>query len=102
MKIKKGDTVLVISGKDKGKTGKVLKAFPREFRVIVENVNLRKKHMRRRGPQHQGGIIEFPAPVHVSNLKLICPKCKNPTRVGYAFEGEVKFRRCKRCNAKFK
>ena len=101
MKIKTGDTVLVISGKYKGKTGKVLRALPKEERVIVEGVNIVKKHLKPRTGQGKGQIIEKPAPIHVSNVKLICPHCKKPTRVGYTFEEKKgkrrKIRICKKC-----
>lgn len=97
MKIKKGDTVLVISGKDRGRKGKVLRSFPKEDRVIVEGINLRKKHLRPRRAEEKGQIVEIPAPIHVSNLKLICSKCGQATRVGYKIVEEKKYRICKKC-----
>jgi large subunit ribosomal protein L24 len=100
MKIKKGDTVLVISGKWRGKTGKVLRAFPREFKVLVEGVNIVKKHQRPRRAGEKGQIVEIPKPIHVSKVKLVCPSCKKATRVGYKIEGDEKFRICKKCGAK--
>jgi len=99
LKIKKGDLVQVLSGKDRGKQGRVLEARPREGRVIVENLNIVKRHTRPRpikdssrmgGTQIQpGGIIEKPAPLDVSNVMVVCPTCKLPTRVGIAVH-EVK------------
>ncbi|MBZ9571852.1 50S ribosomal protein L24 [Patescibacteria group bacterium] len=83
MKIKKDDQVLVISGKDRGKKGKVLKAFPEEQKLLVEGVNLRKKHIKPRRTEEKGQIIELPAPIPVSNVKLICSKCGKATRIGY-------------------
>jgi len=83
MRIKKSDTVLIISGKDRGKKGKVIKALPKENKIVVEGVNLRKKHTRPRRQGEKGQIVEIAAPFDVSNVKLICPKCKKPTRVGY-------------------
>ncbi len=97
-KIKKGDEVLVIAGDDRGKRGKVQRSFPREDRIIVEGVNMVKRHMRPRGRARQAGIIEREAPIHVSNVKLICKKCNQPTRVGFRFlEVGGKVRVCKKC-----
>ena len=101
MKIKKGDLVLVISGKWKGKTGKVLRALPKEMKVAVEGVNLVKKHQRPRREGEKGQIMEIPKPLSVSKVKLICPHCKKATRVGYSIKGEKKERKkvriCKKC-----
>ncbi|MCD6528364.1 50S ribosomal protein L24 [bacterium] len=102
MKIKRGDTVLIITGKYRGRKGKVLKALPREERVVVEGVNLRKKHVRARRAGEKGQIIEMPAPIHVSNVKLVCPKCGKAARVGYkvfldAKGQKSKVRICKKC-----
>lgn len=97
MKIRKGDTVLIISGKYRGKKGKVLKAFPKKLRLLVEGVNLRKKHIRPRKEGEKGQIVETPAPIDISNAKLICPKCGKTTRVGYKIEEKRKFRICKKC-----
>jgi large subunit ribosomal protein L24 len=110
LKIKKGDTVHMISGKDRGKQGRVVEARPRDGKVIVENLNMMKKHQKPRpirdanrmgGTQiAPGGIIDRPMAVSVSNVMLVCPTCKLPTRVGYVFKdikGEhVKIRVCKR------
>ena len=110
MKVKKGDLVQILAGKDRGKQGRVLEARPKERRVVVENLNIVKRHTRPRpikdssrmgGPQIQpGGIIEKPAPIDVSNVMVVCPTCKLPTRVGYVTKeskGEtVKVRVCKR------
>jgi len=97
MKIRKDDTVLIISGKDKGKKGKVLKAFPKKRKVLVEGVNIRKKHIRPRREGEKGQIVEIPTPIDVSNVKLICPKCKKATRVGYKIMEQKKYRICKKC-----
>jgi large subunit ribosomal protein L24 len=83
MHVKKGDKVRVISGKDKGKTGTILAAYPKESRVLVEGVNIVKKHSKPSQANPQGGIISFEAPIHVSNVMPIDPKSGNPTRVGY-------------------
>ncbi|MCS7184130.1 MAG: 50S ribosomal protein L24 [Patescibacteria group bacterium] len=101
MKIKKGDTVLIIKGKDKGKSGKVIKALPKENKVIVEGLNLVKKHLRPKRRGERGQIVSIPHPLWVSKVKLICPKCKKPTRIGYQIENEKKLRKCKKCQSLF-
>ena len=96
-KIKREDFVVVITGKDKGKRGKVLRVIPKKQRVVVEGVNIVKKHQKPTA-NSPGGIIEKPAPIHVSNVMLICPKCGTPTRVGFTFlEDGTKVRKCKKC-----
>ncbi|OQX00936.1 50S ribosomal protein L24 [Candidatus Parcubacteria bacterium A4] len=103
MKIKKEDIVLIISGKDKGKRGKVLRVFPERERVLVEGINLRKKHQKPRKAKEKGQIIEMPTPLSISNIKLICPKCGEAARVGYKLKGDEKsgkqkkYRICKKC-----
>jgi len=82
MRIRKNDNVMVISGNDRGKTGKVLKVFPKKSRVIVEGINLRKRHTKPNQKSPQGGIIEKEAPIHSSNVMLIDPKTNQPTRIG--------------------
>lgn len=81
--VKKDDTVFVITGKDKGKKGRIIAAYPRQNRVLVEGVNMMKKHSKPSQQNPQGGIIEQEAPIHVSNVMLIDPKSGKPTRVGY-------------------
>lgn len=98
MKIKKGDTVLIISGKDKGKKAKVLEAFPRQNKIVVEGVNIVKRHRRPRREKEKGQIVEVPKPIDVSNVKLICPKCSQPSRIGYRLTEKGKYRICKKCN----
>jgi len=102
MKIKRGDTVRVISGRDKGTQGEVIRVMPRKEKVVVQGVNLRKKHQRQiqtGGRTMNPGIIQFEAPLHVSNVMLVCPKCNQPTRVGVRREdGELR-RYCKKCDA---
>lgn len=98
MKIKKNDNVLVIAGKDKGKTGKVRFAYPREDNALVEGINFQKKHSKARGQVRQAGIIEREAPISVSNLMLVCKKCNKPARVGYRIlEDGRKTRICRAC-----
>src|SRR5574338_58677 len=82
MKIRKNDNVIVISGNDKGKSGKVLKVFPKKSRVIIEGINLRKRHTKPSQKSPQGGIIEKEAPINVSNVMLLDPKTNEPTRIG--------------------
>ncbi len=98
MKIKNGDTVLIISGKDKGKKAKVIKVLLEKNRIVVEGANLRKKHTRPKKQGEKGQIVEIAAPFDVSNVKLICPKCKKATRIGYRVTEGGKFRICKKCN----
>jgi len=99
MKIRKNDTVLVITGKDKGKTGKVRFAYPKEEQVIVEGINFIKKHTRARGRVRQAGIIQLEAPIYISNVMLLCGRCNRPTRVGFRFlEDGRKVRTCRRCS----
>ncbi|MCU0679225.1 MAG: 50S ribosomal protein L24 [Planctomycetes bacterium] len=85
MKIKKGDKVKILTGKDRGKTGKVLQVFTRKNRISVEGLNLSIKHMRPRKQGEKGQRIEFPAPISAANLMLVCPKCGKATRVGYQY-----------------
>jgi large subunit ribosomal protein L24 len=96
--VKKEDTVLVIAGKEKGKRGRVLVVTPDKDRVLVERVNMVKKHMKPSKQYQQGGIIEKEAPLHVSNVMLVCTKCDRPTRVGNKVLGDGrKLRECKKC-----
>jgi len=97
MKIRKGDTVLIISGKYRGKKGKVLGTFPKEKKILVEGVNLVKKHQKPRRTGEKGQIVELPKPIDVSNTKLICPKCQKAVRVGYKITEGKKYRICKKC-----
>lgn len=99
MRIKKNDTVLVISGKDRGKKGKVRRAVPKADRVVVEGLNMIKRHSRARRAARQAGIVELEAPIHVSNVMLVCEKCKKPTRVGVkTLEDGRKVRFCRACD----
>jgi large subunit ribosomal protein L24 len=98
MKIRKNDTVIIITGKDKGKKGKVRRALPAEDRVIVEGLNMIKRHSRARRAVRQAGIIELEAPIHVSNVMLLCNKCGKPTRVKFRFlADDKKVRICNSC-----
>lgn len=96
--IKKNDTVLVITGDEKGKKGRVLSVQNEGSRILVERINMIKKHMKPSKKYTQGGIIEKEATLHRSNVMLLCPKCEKPTRVGYnILESGKKFRVCKKC-----
>ena len=100
--IKKGDTVYVNAGNDKGKTGKVLSVDPSKDRAIVEGINMVSKHTKPNSKQPQGGIIKQEAPIHVSNLNLIDPKSNTPTRVGYRTEGDQHIPYAKKSGAETK
>lgn len=98
MNIKKGDKVMVLSGKDKGKEGVVLRALPQKERVVVEKVNMIKKAMRPTQQNPQGGISNIEAPIHVSNVMVVCPECKKPSRVNHKRNDDgKKVRVCKKC-----
>lgn len=98
MHIKKDDTVFVIAGKERGKSGRVLAVSPIKEQVLIEKVNLIKKHMKPSRKYSQGGIIEKEAPLHLSNVLLVCSKCSKPTRVGNTIlQDGKKVRSCKKC-----
>lgn len=97
--IKKGDTVEILAGKDKGKQGKVLKVYPKENRVIVEGINIVYRHTRPTQDNPQGGIIENEAPIHASNVQLVCPQCGEKSRTGKRIlKDGRKVRYCKKCD----
>jgi large subunit ribosomal protein L24 len=104
LKIRKGDTVQVLSGKDRGRTGKVVRVYPDRNKAMVEGVNQVKRHEPVRPAQGrggmQGGIITKEMPVQISNLAILCPSCDRPTRVGYEVSPEGKERVCRKCGAK--
>ena len=97
MKIKKGDKVLIISGKYRGKKGKILRAFPKKGKIMIEGINLIKRHQKPKKTGEKGQIIEVPAPIDVSNAKLICSKCGKAARVGSKIINNKKYRICKKC-----
>lgn len=99
MNIKKGDRVKVLTGKDAGAEGVVLEAFPQKQRVSVEKVNVVKKHLRPTQANPSGGISEMEAPIHVSNVQIVCPACKKPTRINMRREDGKKVRICNKCGA---
>ncbi|MDP3764816.1 MAG: 50S ribosomal protein L24 [bacterium] len=97
MKIKKGDQVKIVSGKDKGKSGKVTKVFPEDNKVLVEGLNLFKKHAKSRQQDKKGEIILIPKPIAVAKIMIVCPSCNKPTRIGYSVTAGDKTRICKKC-----
>ena len=99
MKVKKNDTVLVITGKDAGKTAKVLTALPKSNKVIVDGINVQKKHKKARSAQEVSAIQNQSGPIDASNVMVVCPVCNKATRVAYAVEGDKKARICKKCGA---
>jgi large subunit ribosomal protein L24 len=99
LKIKKGDTAVVISGKEKGKKAKVLAVMPRDKKVVLEATNMLTKHRKPRSQTKPGGIIKQEGPIHISNVMIVCPGCSKPSRVGYQVEDGKKVRVCKKCGA---
>ena len=99
MNIRKDDKVVVLSGKDKGKEGKILVSDPKAMKVIVEGVNIATKHQKPRKQGEEGGIIKVETPIYAAKVQLVCPKCGKATRVGFKVENGKKTRVCKKCGA---
>jgi large subunit ribosomal protein L24 len=99
MKIRKDDQVKILSGKDRGKTGKVLRVIPKTGKALVEGLNLVKKHSRPRRQGEKGQRVTVPAAVSASNLMLVCPKCSKAARLGFKISGKNKYRVCKKCKS---
>jgi large subunit ribosomal protein L24 len=99
MKIKKNDQVKILSGKDRGKIGKVMRVSPKDSKAIVEGLNLVKKHTRPKRQGEKGQRVTVPAAIDLSNLMLVCPKCSKPSRVGFKITDKAKFRICKKCKS---
>ncbi len=97
MKIKKGDKIKVVAGKDKGRDGIVEKVYPKSETIIVPRINIYKKHIKKNEKMPQGGVVEVPRPLSVSKVMLVCPKCGKMTRVGYEVVKQRKYRVCKKC-----
>ena len=97
MKIKKGDMVKIMAGKDRGKTGKVVRVIPAEKKIIVEGMNIKKKHMRPKKQGQKGQIVPISAPFYASSARIVCSSCGQAARIGYKMEGEKKIRVCKKC-----
>ena len=102
MKIKKGDTVQVLSGNDKGKTGEVLEINAKASKVVVKGANIRKKHVKPRKQGEEGGIISVEVAIPSSKVNVVCPKCGKATRIGYSVKDGKKVRVCKKCGAEIK
>ena len=102
MKVKKGDTVQVLSGNDKGKTGEVIEVIPKTEKVIVKGVNVRKKHVKPKKKGEEGGILSVECAIHSSKVGVVCPKCNKPTRIGIQIDKDGKTRICKKCGTKLK
>ena len=101
MKIKKDDQIEIIAGKDRGKSGKVLRVIVKKGKIIAEGLNIIKKHTRPKKEGEKGQRVEIPAPVNISNIMLVCPKCSKKTRVGFNISGDKKNRFCKKCKGEF-
>ena len=97
MRIKKGDTVQVLSGNDKGKKGEVLEVMPKDSKVVVKGVNVRKKHIKPRKQGDEGGILSIECAIDSSKVNVVCPKCGKPAKIGYKIEKDEKVRVCKKC-----
>lgn len=100
MKYKKGDTIVVTVGKDKGHKGKIDRVLPQEAKVAVAGINVFKRHMKRRDDKNPGGIIDIVKPIDVAKIALVCPSCGKPTRVGYLVAKNEKVRVCRKCGKK--
>lgn len=100
MKIKKGDKVKVIAGKDKGRDGKVEKVYKKQNKVLLPGINIYKKHIKKNEKMPKGGVVELPRPIDISKIMLICPTCNKPSRIGYKIEKNKKIRICKKCRTK--
>ena len=97
MKIRKGDTILITAGKDRGRKAKVITVFPQRKKIVAEGINLRKKHIKPKKSGGKGQVVELPGQFDASNARIICPKCGKPVRVGYKIEKKRKYRFCKKC-----
>lgn len=97
MKLRKGDNIIVTAGKDKGKKGSIDRVYPKQHKVLVKEVNMYKKHVKKNDQMPSGSVVSIPRPLADAKVALVCPKCKKPTRIGYELDGTAKFRRCKKC-----
>jgi large subunit ribosomal protein L24 len=98
-KLKVGDQIKVVAGKDKGKSAKITKMFPAKQKVLVEGINKYKRHIKRQNDQNPGGIVEVERPLNWAKVQIICPSCKKPTRIGFKTTKTSKVRICKKCAA---
>lgn len=100
MKIKKGDKIKVVYGKDKGREGTIDNVYTRSNKLLIQGINLYKKHIKKNEKMPQGGVVEVPRPIEAAKVMLVCPKCKKATRIGYEIVKDKKFRICKKCKSK--
>ncbi len=100
MKLKKGDKIAILSGKDNGRTGTIEKTYQKQNKVLIAGINIYKKHIKKSEKMPQGGVVELPRPIDVSKVTFVCPKCKKNTRIGYKIDGTRKFRICRKCGEK--
>lgn len=100
MKLKKGDKVKITAGKDKGREGIIERIYKKQNKVLILNINLYKKHIKKSEKMPQGGVVELPRPINASKIALICQKCGQTTRIGYKLETDKKLRICRKCNEK--
>lgn len=100
MKLKRGDKVKILSGKDKGRTGKIDKVYPHQNKVLIAGINIYKKHIKKSEKVPQGGVVDLPRPIYASKVGIICPKCGKVARIGFESSGNKKFRKCKICKEK--
>ncbi len=99
MKFKKGDSVKVTAGRDKGREGKLDRVYKNTGKVLIQGINIYKKHVKKNEQMPQGGVVEIPRPLPVGNVAFVCPKCKKQARLGYKIEGKKKVRICRKCGA---
>ncbi len=102
MKIRKGDKVKIMVGKDKGKDGVIDRVYPKQEKILIQGMNLIKRHIKKNQELPQGGIVDIPKPIRVSSVMLICPKCSKTIRVGFKLDKNKKIRICRKCKATFK
>lgn len=100
MKIKKGDKIKVVYGKDKGREGTVNNVYTRSNKLLIQGINMYKKHIKKNEKMPKGGVVEVPRPIETAKVMLVCPKCKKTTRIGYVMVKDKKLRICKKCKSK--
>ncbi len=99
MKIRKGDKIKVIAGKDKGRTGQVERVYPKSNKVLIQGINIYKKHIKKNEQMPKGGVVEIPRPIDAAKIALVCSHCGKATRIGYKIEKKRKLRICKKCQS---
>lgn len=99
MKLKKGDKVVVIAGKDKGKKGAIDRVYTKQNTALIANINMYKRHVKKNEQYPQGAIVDLPRPINVAKIMMVCPKCNKPTRLGKKVEGNKHYRICRKCKS---